>query len=158
MNLPKIKSIFSNKSRVDQPGAFKRNESGQSLVELAISMVVLLILIAGITDLSRTILTKMALQDAVEDGIIYGIVKPKNCTQIKYRVIQNLSKVNNIALSDIVVTYDGVACPSSGDLKGDLMRITVSNSFPVSMPFLGTFISNPRTIQAEAKGIVIKSN
>lgn len=154
----KLKSIFSDKSTAGQPVVVKRIEKGQSLVELAISMVVLLILIAGITDLSRTILTKMALQDAVEDGIIYGIVKPKNCTQIKYRVLQNLSKVNNIALSDIVITYDGVACPSSGDLKGDLMRITVSNSFPVSMPFLGTFISNPRTIQAEAKGIVIKSN
>ena len=136
---------------------FSRNESGQGMVELAISLIVILILLAGLVDLSRTIITKMSLQDAAEEGVIYAMAYPKNCTQIQYRVLQNLSKVKNITLSSIVIKYDGVTCPSSGDLTGDLITVSITNSFPVSMPFLATFIGSSRNISAEAKGVVINS-
>ena len=143
----------------------KRDESGQGLVELAISLIVILVILAGIVDISRTITTKMSLQDAAEEGVVYAMAFPKNCTQIQYRVLQNLSKVRNATLSSIVITYTtistGVSVPcasATGDLKGQLIKVSIANSFPVSMPFLGTVVGSSRTISVEAKGIVIKSN
>ena len=148
---------FARDPRQKSDGLFKRHEKGQGMVELAISLVVILILLAGLVDLSRTIITKMSLQDAAEEGVIYAMAYPKNCTQIQYRVMQNLTKVKNITLSSIVIKYDGVTCPSSGDLTGDLITVSITNSFPVSMPFLATFIGSSRNISAEAKGVVINS-
>jgi Flp pilus assembly protein TadG len=135
------------------------------MVELAISLIVILVILAGIVDISRTIMTKMQLQDAAEEGVVYAMAFPKNCTQIQYRVLQNLSKVKSATLSSIVVTYTNIgtgvstACASAtGDLKGQLIKVSIANSFPVSMPFLGKVVGSTRTINVEAKGIVIKSN
>lgn len=143
---------------MNNPLRFKRSESGQGLVELAVSLIVILIILAGIVDISRTITTKMQLQDAAEEGVVYAMAFPTNCTQIKYRVLQNLSKVKNATLGSIVVKYNDVDCPGTGILKGQLIKVSISNSFPVSMPFIGKFIGNIHNLQVEAKGIVIKSN
>lgn len=150
---------FHTKSADNDALGRKRGESGQGLVELAVSLIVILVILAGIVDISRTITTKMQLQDAAEEGVVYAMAFPKNCTQIQYRVLDNLKKVKNAVLSDVVVTYNNVACGSAtGDLKGQLIKVAISNSFPVSMPFIGEFIGNIHNLQVEAKGIVIKSN
>ncbi|MBA4384914.1 MAG: hypothetical protein C0410_09275 [Anaerolinea sp.] len=156
---------FLGRLAAANPTTKKRGESGQGLVELAVSLIVILVLLAGIVDLSRTIMTKMQLQDAAEEGVVYAMAFPKNCTQIQYRVLQNLSKVKNATLASVVITYTtistGVSVPcasATGDLKGQLIKVTIANSFPVSMPFLGKVVGTTRTINVEAKGIVIKSN
>ncbi|PKN99740.1 MAG: hypothetical protein CVU42_07060 [Chloroflexi bacterium HGW-Chloroflexi-4] len=140
------------------PAQYERSESGQGMVEFAISLIVILIVLAGIVDMSRTIITKMQLQDAAEEGVVYAMAFPHNCTQIQYRVFQNLSKVKNATLGSIVITYNNVTCTTAtGDVKGQLIKVAVSNNFPVSMPFLGTAIGSARTIQVDAKGVVIRN-
>ena len=136
---------------------FGKMEKGQSFVEMAVGMIILLILLAGIVDISRTILVKMSLQDAAEEGVIYGSAFPKNCTQIRYRVLNNLYKLNGMTLDKITVTYDNVACPSSGVLTGKVMKVSITYNFPVSMPFLGAAIGSTRNITVESKGIVLRS-
>jgi hypothetical protein len=159
-----IKQCFA-RTRAKTSLKFEKSESGQGLVELAFSLIVILILLAGIVDISRTITTKMQLQDAAEEGVVYAMAFPKSCTQIQYRVLQNLSKVKSATLGSIVITYTtistGVSVPcasATGDLKGQLIKVSIANSFPVSMPFLGKVVGSSRTISVEAKGIVIKSN
>jgi len=165
MNLKsKVRNIFAK--RADKTSLiFKKSESGQGLVELAFSLIIILILLAGIVDISRTITVKMQLQDAAEEGVVYAMAFPKSCTQIQYRVLQNLSKVKSATLSSIVITYTtistGVSVPcasATGDLKGQLIKVAISNNVPVSMPFLGTVVGSSRTISVDAKGVVIKSN
>ncbi len=136
---------------------FGKIEKGQSFVEMAVGLIILLILLAGIVDVSRTILVKMSLQDAAEEGIIYGSAFPANCTQIKYRVLNNLYKLNGMTLDMITVTYDNVACPASGVLTGKVMKVSITYNFPVSMPFLGAAIGSTRNITVESKGIVLRS-
>jgi len=145
--------------RLEKRAGFRKAEKGQGMVELAISLVVILVILAGIVDLSRAVITKMQLQDAAEEGVIYAMIAPKSCTEIQNRVLDNLTKVKNASASAIVITYNNVACTSaSGDLKGQLIKVAISNSFPISMPFLGTAIGSSRTISVDAKGVVIKSN
>ena len=51
-----------------------KKESGQSLVELALSMTLLLILLAGVVDLGRAFFTYIALRDAAQEGASYAAV------------------------------------------------------------------------------------
>jgi Flp pilus assembly protein TadG len=158
MTITRRLSAFFQKISIKKFGFNHRNESGQGMVELAFSLIVILVVLAGIVDISRTITTKMQLQDAAEEGVVYAMAFPHNCTQIQYRVLQNLSKVKNATLSSIVITYNNVACATAtGDVKGQLIKVYISNSFPVSMPFLGVAIGSSRTIQVDSKGVVIRN-
>ena len=51
-----------------------RRENGQSLVEMALSMTLLLILLAGVVDLGRAFFTFIALRDAAQEGASYAAV------------------------------------------------------------------------------------
>lgn len=135
----------------------RKGESGQGLVELAISLVVMLILLAGIVEISRGILTKAAMQDAAEEGVIYASISPTNCTEIQNRILDNLAKVDGVTAGSIQITYAGTKTCASGTVaKGDLINITISNSYNVSTPFIGNLIGNLVYVNVEAKGIVIK--
>jgi Flp pilus assembly protein TadG len=142
----------------------KRSEKGQGLVELAVSLIIILIVLAGLVDLSRTIITKMSLQDAAEEGIVYASVFPKDCTQIQYRITSNLAKVKTA--TTITIQYDlnndgtvetTCAALTGPDVtKGKLMKITITTNFKVSMPFLGAAMGSNRNVAVDAKGIVLK--
>jgi len=142
----------------------KRSEKGQGLVELAVSLIIILVVLAGMVDVSRTIITKMSMQDAAEEGIVYASVFPKDCTQIQYRVLANLAKVKTAKTVNIYydMNNDGTAETLCSALvgtdvtKGKLMSISISTNFKVSMPFLGTAIGSNRTVAVDAKGIVLK--
>jgi Flp pilus assembly protein TadG len=49
-----------------------RVENGQSMVEFAFGMVILMIILVGIVDLGRAFFTFMALRDAAQEGAVYG--------------------------------------------------------------------------------------
>ncbi len=135
----------------------RKGESGQGLVELAISLVVMLILLAGIVEISRGILTKAAMQDAAEEGVIYASISPTNCTEIQNRILDNLAKVDGVTAGSIQITYANTKTCASGTVaKGDLIKITIQNSYNVSTPFIGNLIGNLIFVNVEAKGIVIK--
>jgi Flp pilus assembly protein TadG len=71
-------------------------QKGQSLVELALSMTVMLILLGGIVDLGRAFFTFMALRDAVQEGAMYGSLHPTSTVEIKNQVRDSSSLVSNM--------------------------------------------------------------
>jgi hypothetical protein len=58
----------------------ERAESGQSLVEMAVSMVILVMLLSGVLDLGRLYFTYVALEDAVGEAALYLAIHP-NCAE-----------------------------------------------------------------------------
>lgn len=139
-------------------------EKGQSLIELSMSLILLLIILSGIVDLGRAIFTKFAMKDAAEEGVIYGTSFPTDCDQINQRVEFNLS---NRALNGgmtIVTTIEGndgsyIDCsliPFNQVYAGKKLRVTVTKTFTVTMPFLGTFIGQTIPLSVTAKGIVLR--
>jgi Flp pilus assembly protein TadG len=64
---------ITTKQEHDDPGSQK----GQSLVEMAIMMVVLLIILGGVLDLGRMYFTYLALQNAAGEGAAYGAINPE---------------------------------------------------------------------------------
>jgi hypothetical protein len=61
---------------------FPRSEKGQSLVELAISLVVLMTLLAGAVEFGILFFQYVQLRDAAQEGALYGSTKPDDVTGI----------------------------------------------------------------------------
>jgi Flp pilus assembly protein TadG len=115
---------------------YHRKEKGQSLTEFALSMTILLILLAGIVDLGRAFFTFIALRDAVQEGAIFGSTHPTATEEIKNHVTNSSDMVQGlITNADVTVQVIGSPCAGSG------IRVGVTYSgFQITMPFIGTFL------------------
>jgi len=132
----------------------KKSERGQSLVELAISLLVLLYLLSGVVEFGIAFFQFIQLRDAAQEGALYGSLHPPtsaaandpNRLLIIARVRAASAQPINLADTtkvNVVVTTSGSACVADG--------ITVSVSFDhrVFMPFIPRLVgisSVPPTI------------
>jgi Flp pilus assembly protein TadG len=113
-------------------------ERGQSFVELAMSLVILLLLVGGVVDLGRAFFTFMALRDSVQEGALYGSINPTLTQEIKNHVLDSSDMIPDLISSDdITVKVIGTACTGNG------IRVTASyNDFPITMPFMGAVLGS----------------
>lgn len=116
-------------------------EEGQSFTEMAISMVFILVLLAGVVDLGRMFWVFVTLRDAAQEGAAYGSFCPAHIAGIQSR-IRN-SSTNPVNLSDstnitIVISPDCSNLANAALCEvGDPLTITVENpTFRMSMPFM----------------------
>ena len=123
----------------------KRSERGQSLTEMAMSLVILLLLVGGIVDLGRAFFTFMALRDSVQEGALYGSINPTLTQEIKNHVLDSSEMIPDLVSSDdISVEVIGSACTGNG------IRVTaVYPDFPIVMPFIGAALGS-QTISISA--------
>lgn len=113
-----------------------RSEKGQSLAEMTMVTILLLILIAGIVDLGRAFFHYMALRDAVQEGAVYASINPTLTVEIKNHVLDTSELVAGMITSDdITVEVIEKAC------TGNSIRVTaIYDDFKITMPFLGTLV------------------
>jgi Flp pilus assembly protein TadG len=111
-------------------------ERGQSLVEMAVALVILLLLVGGVVDLGRAFFSTMTLRDAVQEGALYGSIDPTNTTAIKNHVLTSSTMVADmISSDDITVEVLGAPC------TGNRIRVTANyDDFPITMPFMGAVL------------------
>lgn len=134
-----------------------KNENGQSLVELALSMVLLLTLLAGLVDLGRAFFTYIALRDAAQEGASYASVAKSDaltsssevatfCSAVEARGRTTSSNPVDLTTGDITVQtmINGADCATlsaSNVCMGGAVSVNVSfDNFPITMPFLGAII------------------
>ena len=124
--------------KIDRNQNIPGSERGQSLVEMAIALVILLLLVGGIVDLGRAFFTFMALRDAVQEGALYGSVNPTLTTEIKNHVLDSSDMIPDLVASDdITINVIGAACTGNG------IQVTATYSdFPITMPFIGTILGS----------------
>lgn len=123
-----------------KPAFLKDGEKGQSLVEFAFSLVFLLILLAGIADLGRALFTYLALRDAAQEGAFYASVNPTQTSAIKDRVYNASDLLRGLGSQvSVTVSIEGEACAGNAVV----VRVTYKD-FPITMPFLGTFLGTQR--------------
>ena len=111
-------------------------EKAQSLTEMALSMVVLLLLVGGVVDLGRAFFTYMALRDAVQEGALYGSINPTLTTDIQNHVVNSSEMIQDLITNDdVTVEIVGSAC------TGNAIRVGVLYpDFQIAMPLIGTVI------------------
>ncbi len=120
----------------------RNQDRGQSLMELSLTLLVLLIMVVGIIDVGRILFYNVSLRDAAEEGVLYGSLRPANVTDIQNRVRSSLAQYGPDV--DIVVKFFRNSCncitPAEA-CTGDKIQVIVSNDdFPLTVPLLGGFL------------------
>ena len=121
----------------------QRREKGQSLVEMALILPLLLILLAGVIDVARLYYVYVVLTDAAAEGVSYAAVNPPtdpsdledpDTAQIRARTLSACTGVDEGVQSCqcflyIVVVFDPQVVP----LRGSLPRLVVGfNPLPAA--------------------------
>jgi hypothetical protein len=142
-----------------------RSERGQSLVELAVSLLFLLILLAGIIDMGRAVLAYFVLQDAAEEGMVYGTSFPTDCNQIDQRIRDNIT-TNIIDPNAMVISIwiqgdtGEMSCysiPYAQVYATRTMRIEISADFQLTTPLLSSFIGGQTIpLRVETNGVILR--
>jgi Flp pilus assembly protein TadG len=119
------------------------SERGQSLVELSISLVLLLILLSGAVEFGMAFFQFVQLRDAAQEGALYGSMNPADCTNILARVKGASSSPIDLNGTGVTIstTINGNACSSSGayasaDCEGNGLKVDITYQHKIFMPFL----------------------
>jgi len=118
-------------------------QRGQSLVELAISLTVILMLLAGAVDFGMAFFSYSALRDAAQEGALYGSINPTNFDGITQRIRQSSNKPVNLADESKVfvsISVIGRACQGTTNGSTNAIQVMVSYDYPIIMPFLGVIL------------------
>jgi Flp pilus assembly protein TadG len=119
-----------------------KNESGQSLVELALSFTVILILLTGAVDFSLALFQYVTIHDAAQEGALYGSINPQDETGMEQRAIAAADDVVQLADEDITVAWSNSAskCEGSTSSVPHSITVTVTSAHPIMMPFITPLI------------------
>jgi Flp pilus assembly protein TadG len=111
----------------------KRDQKGQSLVEVAIAMPLLILIVAGILDLGRAYFTYIALTDAAAEGAAYAAIHPTDQVQIIERAADNSNGL--VTLAPEMVTID------VGSLTaGSPITVSVEIEYEVITPIIQALV------------------
>lgn len=123
----------------------EKAQRGQSLTEMAITLTILLTLLAGVLDLGRAYYTFLTLRDAAAEGAAYGSFDPTNSSEIEARVRREspggMVDLNSVSVSSTVI---GLPCRGGG------IEVTVVTDYLLLTPFVGS-IAGTQTLPLEAK-------
>ncbi|HWB33610.1 MAG TPA: TadE/TadG family type IV pilus assembly protein [Acidobacteriaceae bacterium] len=133
-----------------------RGEQGSTMVEFALSAVVLLTLIFGILGMCLALYSYHYVADASREGTRYAIVRGKDCSTygnfssdcpvvnssavqtyvrgLSFPGINSSNLVVNAAWSVNGTTWSSTANPNN--VPGDLVKVTVSYQLPMAIPFV----------------------
>ncbi|MEP6896504.1 MAG: TadE/TadG family type IV pilus assembly protein [Chloroflexota bacterium] len=124
-----------------------KNERGQSLVELAVSLVLLLTLLSGAVEFGMAFFQFIQLRDAAQEGALYGSINPKASAPIETRARGassspiNLSDTSKVTV--VITAYDkttnnpkalAVAC------EGDGLLVKLIYDHQIFMPFMAAVL------------------
>jgi hypothetical protein len=130
----------------------RRRERGQSLIETAAGLIVLLLLLAGLVDLGRAFFARVALLDAAEEGALYGAYKPSDMYGIEGRIRDQSD--GPVDFSDSSKVQVSVEYPDKGKAcAGYTLRVVLDHEVTIITPFLGAILGSqtiPLSVSSES--------
>lgn len=145
-----------------------QSERGQSLIELAVSLPVMILILLGTIDFGMAIFSYSILRDAAQEGAFYGSFNPTNKAEIENRA-RNISPrgsdeifsspVNLLDTRLVIVDIKALGAACQGSTKGvaNSLRVNVSYQYPLLMPFAGEVIgSNTILLTGTATNIILQ--
>ena len=131
---------------------FKKTERGQSLVELAISLIAILTLLAGAVDFGIALYSYVSIRDAAQEGALYASIDPTNTAEIQERVFSSSDSPvdlrNDTTVTINILPIGAAACEGSGST----VEVIVSYDYQLTMPILPQMLGITQ-IQLEASVI-----
>lgn len=151
------------------------SERGASLVEFSFVLPLLLLLIFGLIDFGRFVITTTTISTAAREGARYGIgtgagvggvARYADCTGIR-AAVKAKSVVSTITDADITISYDhgpataafltcsGSSVTASAIVSNDRILVTVTETFNPITPFIDEFFG-PVTINPTDRRTITK--
>lgn len=127
------------------------SERGQSLVELAISITILIFLLAGAVEFGMAFFQFVQLRDAAQEGALYGSMNPGpgSVATIETRIRGASNSPVDLASGDVRITIsiDGVPSTDTAnyddiDCEGHGLEVLVEFDHHIFMPFIPALIGN----------------
>ena len=130
----------------------KHKERGQSLVELAISLTILIYLLSGAIEFGIAFFQFVQLRDAAQEGALYASLHPAESANIIARArAASTSPIDlSVTTGPHAVTVTPVLIGSACEGIGNAIEVTVSYNHQIFMPFISTVVGSS-TIPLSAK-------
>jgi len=109
----------------------KSENSGQSIVEFALLLPILLILLLGLLDLGRVWHALVTIRDCAAEGATYAAIHPSDEEGIRARTAAASSGLVQVTPDMVTVTYPDPLAP------GAPITVTVSYTFTFLNPLVG---------------------
>lgn len=133
---------MESRRRVGLLHSFRRCEGGQSLVEFALTLPLVLLLIMGSVEVGVMYYTRLTVRHATTEAARFAITgnvltDPSSGEALSRpesieRAVQLRADRFNVGLDSIVMA------PADGGLPGEVVRISVHYTYDFSLPFVGT--------------------
>ncbi len=126
-----------------------RKENGQSIVEFALMLPLLVMVLMGLLDFGRAYFVVVMLNDAVAEGAVYAGAAPQDINGIKLRVVE-------AAADELVhIELTNVAVSSSSITAGASITVSVSHEFTFLTPLIGDMFGDGLTLRGQAVNPII---
>ena len=122
---------------------FAKKESGQAIVELALTLPILMMILCGIIDFGWIYSNQLSASFCSREGARYGVVNPSSANNIKQRVIATAPSymAGNMTIN---VVFSNPSSPRNGDVSVEVIR-PVQALTPIAGIFTGGQIINVRS-------------
>ncbi len=125
----------------------KRGEKGQSMVEFALALPMILFMLVGVVDFSRAYRYILQLNDAAFQGARTGSVPTVTDAAIRTAVRADLP-------SDVVLADSDIVISPSTRTTGSTITVTVSWQYTSIVPLTNLFLPSGVTIQGSGANTV----
>jgi hypothetical protein len=138
------------------------SQRGQSMVEMALTMTIIMIILSAVIDLGRGFFTYIAIYNAAAEGALYAAINPwcraagpgcEDPNNVIYRA-QNESPpgglIDNTRLTVTVSCIDGATCGPAAIIEGEPITVTVGYRMNMIGPFSPTFPNGEVPFMAHA--------
>ena len=144
------------------------DKKGQSLVELAVSLPVILLILLGTFDIGMALFSYSIIRDAAQEGALYGSFNPGNKSEIENRARNILprdlgevfsSPVDLRDKEDIAVDIIVKGEDCQGITKGvaNYIQVRITYNYPILFPFIGQFLEeNAIKISSTASNVILQ--
>lgn len=109
----------------------QHGQKGQSLVEFALVLPLLVLILSGLLDLGRVYYVLVTLEDMAAEGAAYAALHPYDASGIWNRAAQASGGMITVSPDDVDVEYPPVM------YVGAPIKVTVRYSFRCITPFVG---------------------
>ncbi|HEY5982649.1 MAG TPA: TadE family protein [Anaerolineales bacterium] len=155
-----------------------KSSRGQSLVELAISLTVMLLLLSGAVTFGMAYFSYVAMRDAAQEGALFASFNPcadtntavpgcdpldtVNMDSIRERVRASSTSPINFGDTTLIpdgdITADFIGAPCEGLTGGtpNAIWVTVQYNYHVFMPFLGAIVGQEIPLTATVTDTILQ--
>jgi len=120
-----------------------KTERGQSLVELSVSLVLLLLLLSGAVEFGMAFFQFVQLRDAAQEGALYGSMNPSDTAGITSRIQGASNSPINLASGAVTINisidgFDSTDPTNYGtvDCEGHGLKVELTYRHNIFMPFI----------------------